>query len=96
MPPRDHHPKPLPKDDVDTLIRWVEQGAEWGDHWAYQKPEAARGDEDLASAERIKGWQDLDKLKQQYKAIKGIGVPALVERDDDARRPTRVFIRETA
>jgi len=38
MPPPDHHPKPLPKEAIDTLTRWVEQGAEWGDHWAFEKP----------------------------------------------------------
>ena len=38
MPPPDHHPKPLPKEDIETLTRWIEQGAEWGDHWAFEKP----------------------------------------------------------
>ncbi|WP_143306029.1 DUF1553 domain-containing protein [Chitinophaga vietnamensis] len=26
---------PLNKEEVNILTRWVEQGAEWGDHWAY-------------------------------------------------------------
>lgn len=38
MPPPDHHPQPLPQKDIDTLTRWIEQGAKWGDHWAYEKP----------------------------------------------------------
>lgn len=31
--------KPLSKEQIATLTRWVEQGAEWKGHWAYQKPE---------------------------------------------------------
>ncbi|MBC7948313.1 MAG: DUF1553 domain-containing protein [Chitinophagaceae bacterium] len=26
---------PLSKKDISTLKRWIRQGAEWGDHWAY-------------------------------------------------------------
>lgn len=40
MPPPDHHPKPLDKADIDTLTQWIEQGAVWGEHWSFQKPEA--------------------------------------------------------
>ncbi|MGB6221470.1 PSD1 and planctomycete cytochrome C domain-containing protein [Haloferula sp.] len=38
MPPPDHHPKPLKAEEVDLLIRWVEQGAAWGEHWAFKPP----------------------------------------------------------
>ncbi len=27
---------PLTKEEVEILSRWIEEGAEWGDHWAYQ------------------------------------------------------------
>lgn len=27
---------PLTKDEIQTLKQWIEEGAEWGDHWAYQ------------------------------------------------------------
>lgn len=30
---------PLSKDEIETLTKWVEQGAQWGDHWAYVAPE---------------------------------------------------------
>lgn len=26
---------PLTKDEIDILTKWIEQGAAWGDHWAY-------------------------------------------------------------
>ena len=27
--------EPLSKEEISILKRWIEQGAEWGDHWAY-------------------------------------------------------------
>ncbi|HZY80487.1 MAG TPA: DUF1553 domain-containing protein [Cyclobacteriaceae bacterium] len=27
---------PLTKDEIETLRQWINEGAEWGDHWAYQ------------------------------------------------------------
>lgn len=38
MPPPDHHPEPLADADVALLSAWIEQGAEWQDHWAYEPP----------------------------------------------------------
>ncbi|RPE13123.1 DUF1553 domain-containing protein [Chitinophaga lutea] len=31
---------PLSKEEISILTRWVEQGAEWGEHWAYVSPAA--------------------------------------------------------
>ena len=31
--------QPLSAEDINILKRWIEQGAEWGDHWAYVPPE---------------------------------------------------------
>ena len=39
MPPGDHGP-PLSPADIATLTRWIEQGAEWEEHWAYVPPSA--------------------------------------------------------
>jgi Protein of unknown function (DUF1549)/Protein of unknown function (DUF1553)/Planctomycete cytochrome C len=30
---------PLKKEEIEILTRWVKEGAEWGDHWAYVSPE---------------------------------------------------------
>src|SRR5882762_7071431 len=27
---------PLTGEEIETLTQWINQGAEWGDHWAYQ------------------------------------------------------------
>ncbi|GAB3992152.1 hypothetical protein GCM10028807_24600 [Spirosoma daeguense] len=31
--------EPLKPEDIETLRKWVDQGAEWGDHWAYTRIE---------------------------------------------------------
>ncbi|MDR8389537.1 DUF1553 domain-containing protein [Aliifodinibius sp. S!AR15-10] len=36
MPPEGD---PLPEEKIELLTRWIEQGANWGKHWAYQKPQ---------------------------------------------------------
>lgn len=38
MPPPDEHPQGLTDKQVDTLTRWIEQGAKWSSHWAFEKP----------------------------------------------------------
>jgi hypothetical protein len=30
---------PLKKEEIAILKKWIDQGAPWGEHWAYQKPE---------------------------------------------------------
>lgn len=30
--------EPLTKSEIDVLTRWINEGAEWGDHWAYVAP----------------------------------------------------------
>ncbi len=30
---------PLNKEEIAILKKWIDQGAQWGEHWAYQKPE---------------------------------------------------------
>ncbi|MEM8526850.1 MAG: PSD1 and planctomycete cytochrome C domain-containing protein [Bacteroidota bacterium] len=36
MPPEQ---EPLSKEDITTLEKWINQGAHWGTHWAYQVPQ---------------------------------------------------------
>jgi len=41
MPPADSHKKPLDRKSIETLKEWIRQGAQWGEHWAFVKPERA-------------------------------------------------------
>lgn len=38
MPPADSHRKSLTETERDLIRRWIEEGAEWGTHWAFEKP----------------------------------------------------------
>ncbi len=40
MPPPEHGP-PLSKQEIETLKKWIEQGADWKTHWAFEKPKNA-------------------------------------------------------
>ena len=40
MPPQDHGGgKPLPAAEIALLRQWIAEGARWGDHWAFVKPQ---------------------------------------------------------
>ena len=39
MPPPEANRKRLSEEEADLVRRWIEQGAEWGVHWAFEKPE---------------------------------------------------------
>lgn len=38
MPPPDSHRKPLSQAEIGIVRRWIANGAEWGKHWAFEKP----------------------------------------------------------
>lgn len=40
MPPADH--APLSERQIALVRRWIEQGAEWQNHWAFERPVAAK------------------------------------------------------
>ncbi len=39
MPPPKSHKKKLATEQVALLTRWIEAGAPWGKHWAFERPE---------------------------------------------------------
>ena len=47
----------------------------------------------VGSPERATRWNELEVRRNQYNAIPGIAIPAMVEREPAAARETRVFIR---
>jgi len=38
MPPPASHRKPLSTREIETLRRWIAEGAVWGRHWAFERP----------------------------------------------------------
>ena len=38
MPPVDAHVAPLDEDELALVRRWIEEGAEWARHWAFEPP----------------------------------------------------------
>lgn len=77
MPPPEHGP-PLSKTEVALIRRWIEQGANWSGHWAYEPPKSYPAPK-VADADWPRQPFDhfvLAKLEQEN--IK----PAPAERDD--------------
>ncbi len=61
MPPRDSHRKPLTQDEIRIVKQWVQEGAVWGRHWAFEKPE--RGRPPIAGVHPIDAFV-MQRLKQ--------------------------------
>lgn len=38
MPPADSHHEALTKEEAETIRRWIDAGAKWGKHWAFDPP----------------------------------------------------------
>lgn len=71
--------EPLPQEEIETLRKWIDQGAKWGEHWAFQAPQKPSVPAVGSFFARIGLWKDeetewtkneidnfiLDKLKQE-------------------------------
>ena len=53
-----YHKSPLKAEEIELLTRWVKQGAEWGQHWAYQPPK-------YATLPTPSVWEDLQNFFSQ-------------------------------
>lgn len=49
---------PLSEDEIDLLKRWINEGAVWGTHWAYQPPRAVS----VPKIQRAKGDTPIPRL----------------------------------
>ncbi len=63
MPPTDHR-KSLSKREQSLLVRWVQQGANWSQHWAYVAPQPSSRKITLASPPSDGNWIDTMILQQ--------------------------------
>ena len=43
-----YHAEPLSPEEIDKLGKWIEQGANWADHWAYVAPQEPQVPEDAS------------------------------------------------
>ncbi|WPP49217.1 DUF1553 domain-containing protein [Catalinimonas niigatensis] len=55
MPPEGD---PLSKEEIDLLTQWIEEGAQWEDHWAYVKPEPV----ELPETDTDWGHNEIDRF----------------------------------
>lgn len=61
-----YHAEPLTPEEIETLRKWISQGANWQDHWAYLKPVMpAIPENDTAWAKNPVDEFILAKLKQE-------------------------------
>lgn len=58
--------EPLTQDEIDILTAWIDEGANWGEHWAYQPPQEVEVPKDkkllssLGSDEQTWATNDID------------------------------------
>jgi hypothetical protein len=50
MPPADSHKKPLDRKSIETLKEWIRQGAPWGEHWSFVRPQRPPVPDDASHA----------------------------------------------
>ncbi len=75
MPPVDSHRKPLTKSQVETIRKWIEQGAQWERHWSFEPPAKVK-----FNAEETK-QHPVDVLVQRKLAAEGLSLsPAAAKR----------------
>ncbi|QDT02919.1 Planctomycete cytochrome C [Rubripirellula lacrimiformis] len=76
MPPADEHPEPLPAEDVETLRRWISEGAKWGDLWSMAPLKldapAVPGDSPSAVAESSWAKKKLDLFVETKRTQQGL------------------------
>ncbi len=82
MPPPKSHKKKLSAEEVAMLTRWIEAGAPWGKHWAFEKPERVAlpkspAQSPLLSAQSKPGPQ-IEKLRTEHWALSTNPIDAFI------------------
>jgi len=81
MPPAYMGHDPLSEGEIETLRRWIEQGAQWESHWAFNPP--TRPDLPQPAGD---GLNPIDALVADKLAREGLAPAALADRRTLARR----------
>lgn len=85
MPPP-HVKKPLSEDQINLLSRWIDAGAPWGDHWAFEplvKPSIP-----IVATTSDAPRNPIDHFVQSKLAARGISPSPLASRETLIRRVT--------
>ncbi len=51
---------PLDKKDIDILKKWIEQGAKWGKHWAYNPVQKINSSDQYSDNDEFQSWANND------------------------------------
>lgn len=74
---------PLKPEEIEIITKWIEQGAEWQEHWAYIKPE-----EPEVPAIKDAGWaeNEIDHFIAEKLEIHGLSPSERAAKEDLVRR----------
>ncbi len=86
MPPIDES-EPLEASEIETLKRWIEQGAEWSGHWAYEPPVRAELPQ-LHEEDEVWARNAIDHFVGARRREAGLAPSAAATRDMWIRRVT--------
>lgn len=59
--------EPLSSDEIDKIVKWIDQGAKWEDHWSYIKPDKSIKPPDVGEDWATNGIDNFifEKLKEE-------------------------------
>ncbi len=63
MPPAEHGRR-LTEEEISVLKKWIEEGAEWGDHWSFVKPQKTQPPESDQALEQDKNRSRLSMINE--------------------------------
>lgn len=82
MPPPDSHKKRLDDATIEILRKWIQQGAPWGKHWAFNPPLAAK----IPSANDGSSIHPIDYFVQKRLKENGLAIAPTAATHTLARR----------
>ncbi|MFY0654022.1 MAG: PSD1 domain-containing protein [Cyclobacteriaceae bacterium] len=68
--------------EIDILVRWIEEGAEWQEHWAYQRPE----EPEIPISKSSWGRNEIDNFIEERIKENGLTPSVQANKYDLARR----------
>ncbi|MGR3811041.1 DUF1553 domain-containing protein [Jiulongibacter sp. NS-SX5] len=71
---------PLPQEEIELLTKWINQGAKWGEHWAYQSIEKPDLPENNDWAKNEIDQFIFAKAKQQHLEVSETAAPEVLAR----------------